>query len=145
MNEFERRIRQTLNPVSSAFTRWWCHSRIRQAWQGRSERTEALRHEATALSQQARTALHDLRQSEAGKRATSTLNDLRDSDAGKRAASALNELRDSEASKRAAGALQDLRQRESVRKAEATARRALHDLRSGSGTGANPSGTGSDS
>jgi len=140
MNDIERRVRQALNPLSTAFTRWWCHSRIRQAWLRRSESTGTLRNEATALSQHARTTLNDLRDSDAGKRAASTLHDLRDSDAGKKAATALSELRDSDAAKRAASALQDLRQSDPVRKAEETARRALHDLRSGSGSGGDPSG-----
>jgi TorA maturation chaperone TorD len=50
-----------------------------------------------------------------------------------RAASAVKDLRDSDAAKRAASALTDLRQRDSVRKAEESAKRALHDLRSGHG------------
>ncbi len=133
MNEFDRRVRQLLNPVSSAFTRWWCNSRARQAWTRRSEGKDAVRREAATLSKQARSALHDLRDSDAGKRAASTLHDLRDSDAGKRAATAISDLRDSDAGKRAEKAWQDLREREPVRKAQASARRALHDLRSGSG------------
>ena len=52
------------------------------------------------------------------------------------ATTAISDLRDSDAAKRAASALADLRQRESVRKAQETARRTLHDLRSGGhGTG----------
>jgi len=139
MNEFERRVRQALNPMSTAFTRWWCHSRIRQAWVQRSESTDTLRREAAVLSQHARSTMHDLRESDAGKRAATTLHDLRETDAGKRAATALTDLRDSDAAKRAATALQDLRQSEPVRKAEASARRALHDLRAGSGTGGDQS------
>ncbi len=60
---------------------------------------------------------------------------LRESDAGKRAATAMHDMRESDAAKRAASALADLRQREPVRKAEESARRALHDLRSGGGSG----------
>jgi hypothetical protein len=141
MNDFERRVRQALNPLSTAFTRWWCHSRMRQAWQRRSESTDTLRREATVLSKHARTTVNDLRDSDAGKRATSALHDLRDSDASKRAAGALNDLRESDAGKRAASALQDLRQSEPVRKAEATARRTLHDLRTGSGSGGDTDST----
>jgi hypothetical protein len=59
---------------------------------------------------------------------------LRESDAGKRATTALHDMRDTDAAKRAASALADLRQREPVRKAEESARRALHDLRSGRGS-----------
>ena len=43
-------------------------------------------------------------------------------------------MRDTDAAKRAASALSDLRQREPVKKAEESARRALHDLRSGRGS-----------
>jgi hypothetical protein len=79
--------------------------------------------------------LGGLRESDAGKRAASAMHDVRESDAAKRAATKLNDLRDTDAAKRAATKLNDLRQRESVRKAEESARRALHDLRSGRGTG----------
>ena len=43
-------------------------------------------------------------------------------------------MRDTDAAKRAASALSDLRQREPVKKAEESARRALHPLRSGRGS-----------
>jgi hypothetical protein len=119
MNELERRIRQLLNRLSSGFSNWWSSSAARRS---------QLRHQAT---ERATTALNDLRDTDAGKRAASTLHDLRDTDAAKRAATALHDLRDSEAGKRAASTLTDLRQRESVRKAEESAKRALHDLRSG--------------
>jgi hypothetical protein len=124
MNELERRIRQLLNQLSTGFSRWWSSSAARRS---------QLRHQA---SERATTALNDLRDSDAGKRAASALHDLRDSETGKRAASALHDLRDSETGKRAASTLTDLRQREPVRKAEESAKRALHDLRSGGrGTG----------
>jgi len=124
MNELERRIRQLLNQLSAGFSRWWSSSAARRS---------QLRHQA---SERATTALNDLRDSDAGKRAASALHDLRDSETGKRAASALHDLRDSETGKRAASTLTDLRQREPVRKAEESAKRALHDLRSGGrGTG----------
>ena len=29
MHEAERRLRAMINPLSSAFTRWWCHSAAR--------------------------------------------------------------------------------------------------------------------
>jgi hypothetical protein len=29
MNQIGRRVRATINPVSTAFTRWWCHSAMR--------------------------------------------------------------------------------------------------------------------
>ncbi|SRR5579875_3725165 len=75
-----------------------------------------------------------LRESGAAKRATTALHDVRESEAAKRATTALHDMRESEAGKRAASVLADLRQREPVRKAEESARRALHDLRSGHGT-----------
>jgi hypothetical protein len=83
----------------------------------------------------------NLRESDTGKRAASAMHDVRESDTAKRAATRLNDLRESDAGKRAASALADLRQREPVRKAEESARRALHDLRSDGGTGGG-SGTG---
>jgi hypothetical protein len=135
MNEFERRIRQTINPYSTRISQWWCHSGIRSALRRRTAGAPDLRREATARAQRAATAVSDLRDTEAAKRAATALKDLRDSDAAKRAASALSDLRDSDAAKRAASALADLRQRESVRKAEEGAKRALHDLRSGHGAG----------
>ena len=48
-----------------------------------------------------------------------------------RAATAVKDLRDSDTAKKAATAMTDLRQREPVRKAEESAKRVLHDLRSG--------------
>jgi hypothetical protein len=128
MNDFERRIRQLINPISTRVTQWWCNSSIRTAWERRSEGT-----------QRAATAVKDLRDSDAAKRAATAVKDWRDSDAGKRAATALKDLRDSDAGKRAATALTDLRQRESVRKAEESAKRAMHDLRSGHGSGSKAS------
>jgi hypothetical protein len=115
MTEFERRIWRQFN---SLISKWRDNSAVRRA----------------RLRREAKTALSDLRDTEAAKRAANALHDLRESDAGKRAATALGDLRDTEAAKRAASALADLRQRESVRKAEETARRTLHDLRSGHGS-----------
>jgi uncharacterized membrane protein YgcG len=126
MNELERRIRQLLNQLSTGFSKWWNSTAARRA---------KLSHEATE-------ALHDLRDSEAGKRAASALHDLRESPAGKRTAGALHDLRESPAGKRTTGALTDLRQREPLRKAEESARRALQDLRSGNGGGDSSSGGG---
>src|SRR5215475_14488762 len=128
MNEFERRIRQLLNQLTTGFSKWWNSSAAR--------RTE-LRHEAT---ERASTALNDLRDSGAGKRAATALHDLRESPAGKRAGSALNDLKESPAGKRTASAFTDLRQREPLRKAEESARRALQDLRSGNGSGSGSGG-----
>lgn len=136
MNEIERRIRRLVNPISNRVTQWWSHSGIRTAWLRRSEGSGDLRREATARAQR---AAKDLRDSEAAKRAATAVKDLRDSDAGKRAASALKDLRDSDTGKRAASALSDLRQREPVRKAEESAKRAMHDLRSGHGDGSSAS------
>lgn len=34
MNRVERRIRAAVNPVSTAATRWWCHSAIRHVLTG---------------------------------------------------------------------------------------------------------------
>ena len=115
MNDFERRVRELINPWSTKFTNWWCHSNIRSAVTKRSADTGDLRRQASAQAQ----------------RAASALNDLKDSDTAKRAATAVKDLRDSDTAKKAATALADLRQREPVRKAEESAKRALNDLRSG--------------
>jgi hypothetical protein len=111
MNDFERRIRQLIDQSKTKFTGWW------EALTRRSGSSADLRKQASAQAQ----------------RAASAVKDLRDSDAAKRAEGALKDLRDSDAAKRAATALNDLRQRDSVRKAEESAKRALHDLRSGHG------------
>jgi hypothetical protein len=122
MNDIERRIQRILNPWRTRITQW-----LR-----RSGGTADLRREASARAQRAAT---DLRDSDAAKRAATALQELRESDAAKRAGTALTDLRDSDAAKRAASALADLRQRDAVRKAEESAKRALHDLRSGRGNG----------
>lgn len=131
MNDIERRVRQLINPWSTKFSHWWCNSGIRSTLTKRSGGTGDLRRQASAQAQRAASALNDLKDSDAAKRATSAVKDLRDSDTAKRAASALSDLKDSDTAKRAAGALSDLRQREPVRKAEESAKRAMHDLRSG--------------
>ena len=59
------------------------------------------------------------------------MKDMRDSDTAKKAATAVKDMRDSDTAKKAATAMTDLRQREPVRKAEESAKRVLHDLRSG--------------
>ncbi len=99
MNDFERRVRELINPWSTKFTNWWCHSNVRSALMKRSAGRGDLRRQASAQAQRAATAVKD--------------------------------LRDTDAATRAATALADLRQREPVRKAEESAKRALHDLRSG--------------
>jgi len=34
MSRFERRVRAAVNPVSTAVTRWWCHSAVRHLLTG---------------------------------------------------------------------------------------------------------------
>jgi hypothetical protein len=115
MTEFERRIWRQIQSLIDGFSKWW----------GSMRQSDA--------AKRATTALHDMKESDAAKRAATRISDLRESDAGKRAATKISDLRDTDAAKRAATALADLRQREPVRKAEESARRALHDLRSGHG------------
>jgi len=115
MNDFERRVRELINPWSTRFASWWSNSNIKSALEKRSAGNADLRRQASAQAQRAATAVKD----------------LRDSDAAKRAATAVKDLRDSDTAKKAATALADLRQREPVRKAEESAMRVLHDLRSG--------------
>jgi hypothetical protein len=115
MNDFERRIRELINPWSTKISEWWSNSSVRSALTNRSVDTADLRRQASAQAQRAATAVKD----------------LRDTDTAKKAATAVKDLRDSDTAKKAATALTDLRQREPVRKAEESAKRVLQDLRSG--------------
>ena len=123
MNDYERRIRELINPWSTKFSNWWSNSSIRSALTNRSVDTADLRRQASAQAQRAATAVKD----------------LRDSDTAKKAATAMKDMRDSDTAKKAATALTDLRQREPVRKAEESAKRVLHDLRSGHNGGGDKS------
>jgi hypothetical protein len=123
MNDFERRIRELINPWSTKFSNWWSTSGIRSALTNRSVDTAELRRQASAQAQRAATAMKD----------------MRDSDTAKKAATAVKDLRDSDTAKKAATALTDLRQREPVRKAEESAKRVLQDLRSGHNGGGDKS------
>ena len=129
MSESESRVTRMFGPLSSAFAKLWA-----------AARGALLDARDSGPGKRAASTLHDLQESDASKRAQSALHDLRESDAGKRAATALHELQESDAGKRVASAWQDLRQREAVKKAEETAKRTVHDLRSGRG-GDNTSGT----
>ena len=115
MNDYERRIRELINAWSTKVSEWWSNSNVRSTLTNRSVDTADLRRQASAQAQRAATAVKD----------------LRDSDAAKKAATAMKDMRDSDTAKKAATALTDLRQREPVRKAEESAKRVLHDLRSG--------------
>ena len=115
MNDFERRIRELINAWSTKVSEWWSNSNVRSTLTNRSVDTADLRRQASAQAQRAATAVKD----------------LRDSDTAKKAATAVKDLRDSDTAKKAATAMTDLRQREPVRKAEESAKRVLHDLRSG--------------
>ena len=81
MNDFERRIRELINPWSTKFSNWWCHSSIRSALTNRSVDTADLRRQASAQAQRAATALADLRQREPVRKAEESakraLQDLR--------------------------------------------------------------------
>jgi hypothetical protein len=110
-----------LGPLSGGIAKLW--AMVRDALLN-------LRH--SDPGKRAASAVQDLRDSDASKRAATALHDLKESDASKRAATALHDLKESDAGKRAMSAWQDLRKNESVRKAEETARRAMHDLRGGS-------------
>jgi hypothetical protein len=123
MNDFERRIRELINPWSTKFSNWWSNSNVRSALKNRSVDTADLRRQASAQAQRAATAVKD----------------MRDSDTAKKAATAMKDLRDSDTAKKAATALTDLRQREPVRKAEESAKRVLQDLRSGHNGGGDKS------
>ena len=115
MNDYERRIRELINAWSTKVSEWWSNSNVRSTLTNRSVDTADLRRQASAQAQRAATAVKD----------------LRDSDTAKKAATAVKDMRDSDTAKKAATAMTDLRQREPVRKAEESAKRVLHDLRSG--------------
>jgi hypothetical protein len=123
MNDFERRIRELINAWSTKVSDWWSNSNVRSTLTNRSVDTADLRRQASAQAQRAATAVKD----------------LRDSDTAKKAATAVKDLRDSDTAKKAATAMTDLRQREPVRKAEESAKRVLHDLRSGHNGGGDKS------
>jgi hypothetical protein len=123
MNDFERRIRELINPWSTKISDWWSNSNIRSALTNRSVDTAELRRQASAQAQRAATAVKD----------------MGNSDTAKKAATAVKDLRDSDTAKKAATALTDLRQREPVRKAEESAKRVLQDLRSGHNGGGDKS------
>jgi hypothetical protein len=123
MNDFERRIRELINPWSTKISEWWSNSGIRSALGNRSVDTAELRRQASAQAQRAATAVKD----------------MGNSDTAKKAATAVKDLRDSDTAKKAATALTDLRQREPVRKAEESAKRVLQDLRSGHNGGGDKS------
>ena len=123
MNDFERRIRELIHPLSTKVSEWWSNSSIRSALTNRSVDTAELRRQASAQAQRAATAVKD----------------MGNSDTAKKAATAVKDLRDSDTAKKAATALTDLRQREAVRKAEESAKRVLQDLRSGHNAGGDKS------
>jgi len=64
MHEAERRLRAMINPWSSAFTRWWCHSAARHLLTGYGQgSTRVLRHEreesrATSVPERAENSGH---------------------------------------------------------------------------------------
>jgi hypothetical protein len=123
MNDYERRIRELINAWSTKVSEWWSNSNVRSTLTNRSVDTADLRRQASAQAQRAATAVKD----------------LRDTDTAKKAATAVKDLRDSDTAKKAATAMTDLRQREPVRKAEESAKRVLHDLRSGHNGGGDKS------
>ena len=124
------RIESRIKEFTTRLSQWWSSS-SKTARQRRTERTADLRREATARAQQAASKVQDFRDSDRGQRAAAKVSDLRASETAKRAEAALHDLRASDVGQKAEGALTDLRQRESVKKAEESARKALHDLFSG--------------
>jgi hypothetical protein len=115
MGQFERRLRDLANPVSSGFTRWWCNSSVRRAWRRRVD--------GDAAGSKARTSdLRDLRRGEAARKAEAALRELRDSETARKAQDAVRDLRDSETARKAQDAVRDLRDTDTARKAQATVR-----------------------
>ena len=120
MSEFERRVRQLMSPFSARLSQWWG---------GSAKPTGRKRIEGAAAK------ARDLRDTDAARKAAAKISDLRETDTGKKAEAKIADLRDTDAAKKAEAKLADLRQREPVKKAEESARKALHDLFSGSKTG----------
>ena len=129
MTQFERRLRDLVNPVSTGLTRWWCNSAARRAWRrrarGRPPGTARLPGDFRDLRnseavRKAQAALRDVRDGEAGRRAQQAIRDLRDGETGRRAQEALRDLRDSEAARKAQATAREFRESEAGRRAEAT-------------------------
>jgi hypothetical protein len=117
MTQFERRLRDLMNPVSTGLTRWWCNSAARRAWR---QRARGRPPGNTRLPGD----LRDLRNSEAVRKAQAALRDVRDGEAGRRAQQAIRDLRDSEAARKAQGTAREFRESEAGRRAEATIQEA---------------------
>ena len=77
MNDFERRVRELINPWSTRFASWWSNSNIKSALEKRSAGNADLRRQASAQAQRAATAVKDLRDSDTAKKAATALADLR--------------------------------------------------------------------
>jgi Spy/CpxP family protein refolding chaperone len=113
MNAFDRKFRQFIDRL----THWWSNS-------GKPAGQKGIEGAAAKA--------RDLRETETAKKAAAKLSDLRETDTAKKAEAKLSDLRGTDTAKKAEAKLADLRQREPVKKAEETARKALHDLFSGS-------------
>ena len=117
MTQFERRLRDLVNPVSTGLTRWWCNSAARRAWR---QRVRGRAPGNTRLPGD----LRDLRNSEAARKAQAALRDVRDGEAGRRAQQAIRDLRDSEAGRKAQATAREFRESDAGRRAEATIQEA---------------------
>ena len=117
MTQFERRLRDLVNPVSTGLTRWWCNSAARRAWR---QRARGRPPGNTGLPGD----LRNLRNSDAARKAQAALRDVRDGEAGRRAQQAVRDLRDSEAARKAQATAREFRESEAGRRAEATIQEA---------------------
>jgi hypothetical protein len=126
MSTFESRIRQLFSPLRGRFSQWWGNSAKPTGKKG---------------IEGAAAKARDLRETDTAKKAAAKISDLRDTDTAKKAEAKISDLRETDTAKKAEAKLADLRQREPVKKAEESARKALHDLFSGSksGTGSSES------
>ena len=118
MNEFEQKIRQLISTFRTRLSQTWSNS-AKATGQKRSESAAALRREAAVRAQQAAAFFP----ASVSRRSRAL------------AAAKISDLRDTDTAKKAEAKLSDLRQREPVKKAEESARKALHDLFSGSKAG----------
>jgi hypothetical protein len=138
MNEFEQKIRQLISTFRTRLSQTWSNS-AKATGQKRSESAAAFRREAAVRAQQAAAKARDLRDTDTAKKAAAKISDLRETDAAKKAEAKISDLRETDTAKKAEAKLADLRQREPVKKAEESARKALHDLFSGSKSSAGSS------
>jgi hypothetical protein len=123
MTQFEQRLRNLVNPVSTGLTRWWCNSTVRRAWLQRG-------HGRPPGQTRPPGDPRDLRNSETVRKAQAAFRDVRDGEAGRKAQQAIRDLRDSDTARKAQARAREFRESEAGRRAEATIQEAESAARS---------------